>query len=441
MVEAYPSHHWAALQGFRLQGFRLQGFRLLGLPLLVLALVAVVGCGAAPAKPIGPDATRPVAPLSVLIEGLCPKLKVYDTSGKLFVVYGSYGLDEVAFGLDARRPPEVMAAQSFVELVGNELTRQPALLAGLPTGPKGYLVGDVEIGGHWPEAAWLARIDTRRGRSARVLYERRRRYYAWTPSGWRRQDDARDVATFGQVAPKLPEAELCQHLGEGLRFSSYAAERTPAGDALVAGRCEDRLHRAKGGVRIASFAAGKTSWRIFQAPASPLFDKIVNLGIVFVGKTDAYLYAYPPYEIGESPAYLVRFDGAVWSPVAVPFAGPIVSLAADAKGTLWAVARWRELWQKVKSGAWRRLAMPQPVFVDPPVHRMRLLELQVAAGALWLHAAYPVALSDAERSAARGHVLFTSRQVAAPTYCDRRRPVDEALASEGPRLRGAEELR
>ncbi len=402
--------------------------------------MAALGCGAAPAKPSRLDAGQPVAPLAVLVEGLCPKLKVYDTGKKLFLVYGSYGLDEVAFGLDARRPPEVFAAQSFVELVGDELAGEPALLAGLPSGPKGYLAGDVEIGGHWPEAAWLARIDTRRGRSARVLYERQRRYYAWTKSGWRRQDDARDVATFGQVAPRLPEAELCQQLGEGLRFSSYAAERTPAGDALVAGRCEDRLHRAKGGVHMASFATGQASWQIARAPASALFDKIVNLGIVFADKTNAYLYAYAPYELGKAPAYLVRFDGKAWSPVAVPFAGPIVSLAADGKGSLWAVARWRELWLH-KAGKWQRLAMPKPVFVDPPPERLRLLELQVVAGALWVHAAYPVALPAAERSAARGHVLFTSRQVSAPSYCDRRQTADKALAGQGPRLRGAEELR
>ena len=35
-----------------------------------------------------------------------------------------------------------------------------------------------------------------------------------------------------------------------IRFTSYAAERLPSGDSLVAGRCEDSRHRAKGGVCV-----------------------------------------------------------------------------------------------------------------------------------------------------------------------------------------------
>src|SRR5262249_19908512 len=152
-------------------------------------------------------------------------------------------------------------------------------------------------------------------------------------------------ATPGMRAPDLPEPELCAPLGEGLHFATYAAARLPSGDTLVAGRCEDDLRRARGGVRVASFLAGEPSFRIGDAPASPLFDGIVTVDIVYRSRGEAYLYAYPPFGSGPGPAYLVRHDGRTFTPVALPFEGPVVAMAAAGDGSLWVAAGWRTLWR------------------------------------------------------------------------------------------------
>lgn len=406
------------------------------------AAALALSCGPAADAP-GPQtataASRSDAAFAVLAEGLCPKLEVFAAGDKLFMAFGTYGLDAVRFAHARGRDERLRAAQSFVELTLGAPSRDPVALAGLPLDAQGYIPGDIELGGRWPDSLWLAQIEANRGGSARgVLYARRRHYYGWSSSGWTLDPRARDAATPGMMAPELPRARLCAGIGSNLQFSIYATERLPSGDSLVAGRCEDRLHRATGGVRIASYVAGEPSWKITDAPESRIFDSIVNLGILLPTRRHALLYAYPPYETKLVPAYLAQHDGSVWSKLPVQFAGPIVSVAQADDGTIWAISGWRRLWKR-SAGSWSEVTLPSTAFVDPPAERLRLLAVQAVGGALWVHAAYPVEIEEGDRAAARSHVLFTTLPVDQPLYCDRRRPASKALSEQGPMLHGATE--
>jgi hypothetical protein len=64
------------------------------------SLVAVLaGCGPGRPATLRQQASVPNLPqFSVFAEGPCPKLKVFDAGPRSFLVYGTYGLDEVAFG-------------------------------------------------------------------------------------------------------------------------------------------------------------------------------------------------------------------------------------------------------------------------------------------------------------------------------------------------------
>lgn len=388
---------------------------------------------------------------SVLVEGVCPKLAVSSAGSTAFLVFGTYGLDAVPFEHERAASAEVAAAQSLVELGVAGPVRDPKLLAGLPTTATGYVPADLELGGLSRERLWLARVETKRGGDAQgTLYEHRRTYYAWSPAGWRHEERAEDLATPGPPTPPLPMAALCDELGPELRFATHATARLPTGQALVAGRCEDELHRARGGVRVVSVEPGEAAWRTMQAPSGAIFDSIVNLGLALDAASSgpqvrpngrpsvrrAYLHAYPPYATGDSEAYLVRIDGPELTALATPFPGPVVSIAAAADGALWVVAGWRELW-RLADGRWQRVTLPAPRFVAPLPPEVRLLEVQVAGHDVFVHAAYPISLPGGERAGARGHVLYTTRPVDRPLYCDRRRPAAEALSDAGPTLQGA----
>lgn len=370
-------------------------------------------------------------------EGPCPKLEVQAAGDRKFLVYGTYGLDAARFQLSSKQSSDVNAAQAFVEIGAAGLVRWPTMWDGLPKAAKGYIRGDLEIGGHYPDTLWLARIETKRGDSARLLYARQPSYYSWRTRRWKPNRKAREMATVGALAPRLPLDELCEGLGDA-HFATYAAERQQTGEALVAGRCEDELHRARGGVRLASFTPGQASWQLLDAPASPLFDAIINMGLVWTSRRQAYLFAYPPYQLGDAPAYVARFDGSGWSQVDMPMPGPIVAMTATDEDSLWAVSQWRVLWRR-RDGQWEHVLLPPPLFVSPVPAQLRILDAQAHGETLWIHAAYPIAVAGSERSAARGHVLYTTDAVRRPVYCDRRRAASDALSFEAPPLRGAEQ--
>ncbi len=388
-----------------------------------LVLAALAAC----ARPqLGPPPDPP-SPLRVFAEGLCPKLDVFAAGEKTFLVYGSYGLDEKGAA------GTLGAAQSFVELRNGLPFRDLRLFGGLPAGADGWIAGDLELGGRWPDALWLALVETARGKGeSGALFERRRGYYTWE-GAWQLGARAHQAATLGMALPDLPEHDICS--GE-LHFANYATARLASGDTIVAGRCEDALGRAPGGVELASYVTGER-WRLDDAPPSELFADIVNLALVHRSRREAYLYAYPPYATGETAAYLVRFDGERWTQVPLPFEGPLVAMTADDSGALWAITGWRTL-RRFQGGQWQRVPVPAPRFVSPAPERMRLLDVQTVAGQVWLHAAYPASVDGA---ATRGHVLYTTGRATSPLYCNRRLKAEAALGHDGETLHGADELR
>ena len=390
-----------------------------------LFALALAACTRPPNAP--PPAESP-SPFALFAEGPCPKLEVFGAGEKNFLVYGSYGLDEKG-GSGA-----LGAAQSFAELRGTMPIYDASLLAGLPLRADGWIAGDLELGGRWPDAWWLALVETARGRGhGGTLFERRRGYYSWE-GAWKLDARARHAATVGAALPDLPEHDICS--GE-LHFANYATSRLASGDTIVAGRCEDSLGRSPGGVELASYLAGEARWRLDDAPPSELFADIVNIAVVTRSRREAYLYAYPPYATGETAAYLVRFDGERWSQVPLPFEGPLVAMTADDHGGLWAISGWRTL-RRFEAGKWQRIPLPPAHFVLPPPERVRLLDVQSVAGAVWVHAAYPASLEGAPT---RGHVLYTTLPVSTALHCDRRRKPNAALGHDGEILQGADELK
>ncbi len=397
---------------------------------LTCCVLALVACRPTTViEPIAqPQSTADVT-LAPFVEGLCPKLEVYSAGSKTFLAYGSYGLDAKAGGAGA-----LGAAPAVAGLTPGGPIFDPAFVAGLPARPGGWIAGDVELGGRWPDALWLALVETERGKgNSGALFERRRGYFSWE-GAWQPGARAHRDATVGMALPELPEGELCK---DGLRFANYATARMPAGDTIVAGRCEDALGRAPGGIQLASYAAGAARWKLDDAPPNELLAELVNVALVYRGRNEAYLYAYPPYETGEAPAYLVRFDGQAWRQVPLPFEGPLVAMAAGDDGALWAITGWRTL-RRFAGGRWQRVPLAAPRFVSPPPEKLRLLDVQAVAGAVWVHAAYAASLDGA---AARGHALYTTRPLSEPLHCDRRRPPNVALFHGGEPLTGAGELK
>jgi hypothetical protein len=69
---------------------------------------------------------------------------------------------------------------------------------------------------------------------------------------------------------------------------------------------------------------------------------------------------------------------------------------------------------------------------------MRVLEVQSAGGATWVHAAYPVEIPGKDRvDASRNHVLLTTRAWKKPAYCSHKGAVKDGLGDDGPKAKGA----
>jgi hypothetical protein len=401
----------------------------------LLLLLLLAACGR-------PNATTPSSSgpttLAVAIEGPCPKLRVWDTGKELAVVWGTYGL-EGATPIEART--SLGTEQAFGFMRNGHVELVPALLAGLPQNGRGYVPADIELGGRFPEAAWLSRVDTRLAKINRgALFERSRSYLVWEQNRWTASPSGSDVVLSGLRIPPFIEGTICTRLGEDVHFARHATERLASGEVITAGRCEDEMQRAKSGIVVASLAATERgSWSVAEMPPSPMFEEIVNVDLVYAGKRDAYLYAYMPYDETPRPPYVLHFDGRSWTPVTLPFDGPIVSMAHTDDGTLWAVARFRELYTRSPAGAWSRVVLPAAKFADRPPPDLRIIEVQTTGRDAWVHAAYPIAVrvpgSDARPS--RSHILFTTRRWDKPLFCDAASPAKEAMGTTSRTLEAA----
>ena len=125
------------------------GAQLLAAVSLVTMLCA---CGGAPAeRSRDPVRVQIRSDFTVVAEGPCSKLSVQAVGDRRLLVYGDTGYD-----LRGWLPgDELAAAQSFVELHGDQAMRNHSLLRGLSADAGGYVHGDLTFGGTFERQAWL----------------------------------------------------------------------------------------------------------------------------------------------------------------------------------------------------------------------------------------------------------------------------------------------
>jgi hypothetical protein len=413
-------------------------------------LVSLVGATACGKPAAAPSSGAPNSPLSVAVEGPCSKLRVWDAGDALAIVFGTYGL-EGATPTEARQ--SLGTAQAFGFMRNGKLDVQPAFFNGLPRDNRGYVTADIELGGRMPHGAWLARVDTKMARIDKgALFERRRSYLVWEPAGagnpkgrWTESPAGADVVLSGLRTPPLVEGTICTRLssqeeGGAVHFARHATERLPSGEVITAGRCEDERQIAKSGVVVATLARETEAWSLAEMPASPMFETIVNVDLVYAKRGDAYLYAYTPYDESPRPPYVMHFDGQGWTPATLPFDGPIVSMAHSDDGTIWAVARFRELFRKPPNGEWASVPLAPAQFSDRVPPDVRIIEVQSTGKDVWVHAAYPIVIrdkKDADPKPGRAHILYTTRAWERPLFCDAASPATEAVRANGRTLEAA----
>jgi hypothetical protein len=354
------------------------------------------------------------------------------------VVFGTYGFDE-ASAWSGRQTAHAAQAFAIVEPTDRKnpggartAAMKPALLDGLPRTQKGWVEGDLEIGGQLPSGVWLERtMRTPAATNKGALFETAHDGFTWAGSSWR-ASSGRDGFLRGGHATLATAALLCPDT-EGAALSLLASERAADGTTFVAGRCEDELHRPVGPIRLGRYDVRARAWQRIAAPASALFegnDAIVNAGILAVSANEAWIWAYRPFSERERDgAYLVHLDRGDATLVEVPFARAIVSLARVADGSLYAITGFAELRRMNATGSWddAAVALPQLGFVEPTPAPgdVRLLDVQAVQGTLWVHGAIPTVREDG--SPGREHLLYTTAPWAAPLHCDRERAPEIAL--------------
>lgn len=368
-------------------------------------------------------AGTPVSELHVFAEGPCPKLSVQAAGARRFLVYGDHGR-VLAGWLPGDR---LASAESVAELRGGRAFRRSSLLAGLPTDARGWVQGELALGGS-AEEPWLVRTTVRYSLVKRgPLFERTPSGYVFD-SGWRPTEEPVTVPKAARGLPGLPERELC---GEELGFVPLTWTATPGGGLVVAGRCDDDAapNYTVTTLVAAVGAPGATRWRATLLPGGETLSGIVNLSLAAVSEKEIYATAYEPFEEpSERVAYLARFDGKDWTRVEPKIADGLMSVASDGAGTLWlaggrALYRWsRDGAEKVPLPALRFAARAGPVHV----HTVRWLD-----GELWVEGSYQVRLPG-QRGSHWASVLASSRRPHVVLFCNAHENVETALVEASP---------
>jgi len=367
-----------------------------------------------------PDAPKAASSseLFVFAEGPCPKLSVQAAGARRFLVYGDHGRF-LAGWLPGDR---LATAESLVELRGGRAFRRASLLEGLPSDARGYVQGELELGGP-AEEPWLVRTTVRYSLVKRgPLFERAPAGYRFE-RGWRPTDEPVTVPKSARDLPELPHRELCS---EELAFVPLTWTATPEGGLVVAGRCDDEKPANYGvtNLVVAHGAPGAKRWRATLLPGGETLSGIVNLSLAAASEREIYATAYEPFkEPSERRAYLARFDGKSWTRDERPLADGLMSVATDGNGTVW-LAGGRSLYRatsdalgKVSLPPLQRSAGAGPVHV----HTVRFL-----GGELWVEASYQVKLPG-QRGSHWASVLYGTRRPEVPLYCDARENADVAL--------------
>lgn len=286
----------------------------------LLSVAALITCVARARPGSAPGAVAPApaaagSPFVVAIEGPCPKLAVVRAGNRTVVVFGTQGLEDLSGA----------ARQSLAVVERGSVHHAPSLLAGLERDARGYVQGDLDLGGErgaWLEhtARWPARA------SGGALFEARRIDYAWHDAAW-------VVATEREGLAPVPTLSTFCVDPRARALSIHAAARAADGSTWLAGRCEDELHRALGGLSVAVYRGGRAT------------------------------------------SYFTHYQGGVATAVEAPFDGPVVSAALrHARAAAWRGASPRRTRHRGRDlGPWRgtghrgELGLAQP----HPLHERR----------------------------------------------------------------------
>lgn len=386
---------------------------------LLSSLVLATGCAAGGAEraPLRAATSTP-SELFVFAEGPCPKLSIEAAGTRRFLVYGDHGR-VLAGWLPGDR---LATTETIAELRGGLAYRRPSLLRGLPLDARGYVPGELRLGGS-AEEPWLVRTTARYSLVRRgPLFERSSSGYRFD-RGWQPTDEPVTIPAAARGLPELPVAEMC---GSELAFVPLTWTTTPRGGLVVAGRCDDDKapNYTVTTLLVAHGAPGAKSWRVRLLPAGETLSGIVNLSLAAPSDDEIYASAYEPYkEPEERLGYLARFDGDEWAEVEPPVRDGIMSVASDGQGTVW-LAGGRALY-RMRGKEVERVRLPAPKYAPAGtrlhVHRVRYLE-----GELWVEASYQVRFPG-ERGSFWASALMSSRRPEQPLYCDAREPAHAAL--------------
>ena len=385
--------------------------------LLVLLAACHLPPSAAPAADVRSSAPLPSSsPFVSAVEGSCSKLLVQRAGHASVLVYGGQGVEDRTG--DAR--------QSLALIHEGTVRPAPGMLAGLERDARGYVRGDLALG---DPAGLRLEVTVRRPASIRggALFDAAHVDYAWRDGAW-------GLATSGDGIAEMPPLSTFCVDPRARTLALHASARANDGATWIAGRCEDDLHRAVGGLEVGVYHAtgqGAGAWQKLPTLGAKLLEGIVNVAIVAVAGDEAYVHVWAPYEErGPASPYLVHYHRGRVSRVDTPFAEAVVSVARTVSGALWVIVGKSEL-HRLEDGQWERVSLPPPRFVVPtPLPgELRLLDVRVTADAVWVHGAVAVA---EENATARLHVLYTTGAWKGPVFCDRSRSAARALSMPPP---------
>ena len=399
---------------------------------LSVGLLAL-GCATSQTAPVdSPAEVASARTLSIVAEGPCSKLSVAHVGERVFILYGTTGYEL----RDWNEGEQLAAAQSFAELRRGRAFRNLTLLQGLPLDDRGYVDGDLRMGGTFDGNAWLATTDTRYSpRGAGRLFVRDHQLFVWSEDRWsqrRTKSDALTVPSHHEF-PRLDPSRFCSDIDEALTFEPLTSSQTAEGFVAVAGRCQNAapIHHRDPAIIVAHTSRTQRSWTHTRLPRTDYLDANLNVTLFAMGPGEVYASLYEPFKpLDQRLAYLARYDGSTWHREKVPIRTGITSIAGTSDGTLWAAAG-RDLWRRER-GTWSTVELPALLSAVPErPETLRITRVAVTPGDhLWVEAAYRVKLKLDEQDAdVRASVLFSTWPMTTPLYCDSSLPVEEALVA------------
>jgi hypothetical protein len=362
------------------------------------------------------------------VEGPCPKLSIEAVGKRRFLVYGETGYD-----LHAWLPgDDVAAAQAVAEVKDGKVYFNPAISAGLPTDARGYVPGELWLGGDFEAGAWLLRTSTRYARGGTgALFERDAAGYSFTGSGWRRSADPVALPSAARQLPPVPE-DVCPRVADrDLKLVPLAWEGTPGGGIVVAGRCDDADPANYGEPILMALHGlpGATRWSAMRVPDTDFLDGILNLDLDARSDDDVYLVAYEPFaEREERHRFVAHYDGERWQDLPWPIDDGLMSVARSADGTIY-LAGGRALYRRAGDTT-SRVQLPSLRYANASSEQLHVHTVKVLGGAdLWVEASYRVNTPAAggRRTSVWASALYSSAKPQAELYCDAREAAESAI--------------